>query len=225
LRRAARCCISVPGGPAPRAEGQREVTTREVDLKARYRVKARFLYAAAAGFHAPSNPIARTAMATRRSRTPRPHQKINNMNDHPIYITRDDNSKLRLLLSAALNSNSNTALQKLRDELDRAVIIDPAAIPEGVVTMDSTVAFEDLGTNEVEEYTITFPDRANVELKRLSILAPIGTALIGYQVGDVVNWSTPGGLRQLKILRVTPPGPGTSGASPLPNTLAATVAS
>ena len=147
------------------------------------------------------------------------------MNDHPIHITRDDNSILRLLLSAALNSNSNTALQKLREELDRAVIIDPAAIPAGVVTMDSTVAFEDLGTNEVEEYTITFPDRANVELKRLSILAPIGTALIGYRVGDVVNWSTPGGLRQLKILRVTPPVPETSGASSTPTTLAATVAS
>ena len=147
------------------------------------------------------------------------------MNDHPIYITRDDNSKLRLLLGAALNSNSNSALQKLREELDRAVIVDPAAIPEGVVTMDSTVAFEDLGTNEVEEYTITFPDRANVELKRLSILAPIGTALIGYRVGDVVNWSTPGGLRQLKILRVTPSVSGTSGASSTPTTLAATVAS
>jgi regulator of nucleoside diphosphate kinase len=147
------------------------------------------------------------------------------MNDHPIYITRDDNSKLRLLLSAALHSNSTTALQKLREELDRAVVIDPVAIPAGVVTMDSTVAFEDLGTNEVEEYTITFPDRANVELKRLSILAPIGTALIGYRVGDVVNWSTPGGLRQLKILRVTPATPGTSGPSALPKSLAVSVAS
>ena len=147
------------------------------------------------------------------------------MNDHPIYITRDDYSKLRLLLGAALPSSSTTTLQKLREELDRAVVIDPAAIPAGVVTMDSTVAFEDLGTNEVEEYTITFPDRANVELKRLSILAPIGTALIGYRVGDVVNWSTPGGLRQLKILRVTPAVPETSGVSVLPNSHAVPAAS
>jgi regulator of nucleoside diphosphate kinase len=69
------------------------------------------------------------------------------------------------------------------------------------------VEFEDLGTGEVEEYTITFPERANVEKKRLSILAPIGTALIGYRVGDLVSWSTPGGVRQLKIRRVNVPAP------------------
>ena len=129
------------------------------------------------------------------------------MNHTPIYITRDDYSKLRLLVTTALYSNASAALQKLREELDRAAIIDSAAIPAGVVIMDSTVEFEDLGTGEVEEYTLTFPDRANVEEKRLSILAPIGTALIGYRVGDLVRWSTPGGVRQLKIRRVTAPAP------------------
>lgn len=127
------------------------------------------------------------------------------MDQTPLTITRDDNSKLRLLLATALHSNANSALQKLRAELDRAVVIDPAAVPAGIVTMDSTVEFEDLGTGEVDAYTITFPDRANVEFKRLSILAPIGTALIGCRVGDVVRWSTPGGERQLKVRRVTPP--------------------
>jgi regulator of nucleoside diphosphate kinase len=125
------------------------------------------------------------------------------MNPTPIYITRDDHSKLRLLLATALHANGNGALQKLRTELDRAAVIDPAAIPPGVVTMESTVEFEDLGSRETEEYTITFPERANVEKKRLSILAPIGTALIGCRVGDIVNWSTPGGVRQLKVRRVT----------------------
>jgi regulator of nucleoside diphosphate kinase len=127
------------------------------------------------------------------------------MNHTPIYITRDDYSKLRLLITTALHSNATSALQKLREELDRAAVIDSAAIPAGIVTMDSTVEFEDLGTGEIEEYTITFPDRADVEKKRLSILAPIGTALIGYRVGDLVSWSTPGGVRQLKIRRVTAP--------------------
>lgn len=126
------------------------------------------------------------------------------MNHTPIYISRDDNAKLRLLLATALHSNANSALQNLRAELDRAVVIDPAAIPAGIVTMDSTVEFEDLATGEVEAYTIAFPDRANVELKRLSILAPIGTALIGCRVGDIVRWSTPGGERQLKIRQVAP---------------------
>lgn len=126
------------------------------------------------------------------------------MNHTPIYITREDNTKLRLLVATALYPQAKGSLRNLREELDRAVIIDPAAIPAGVVTMDSRVEFEDLGTGEIEEYTITFPDGANVEAKRLSILAPIGTALIGCREGDLVKWSTPGGVRQLKLRRVTP---------------------
>lgn len=133
------------------------------------------------------------------------------MNHTPIYISREDYSRLRLLVATALHSNASAALQKLREELDRAAVIDPAAFPAGVVTMDSTVEFEDLGTSEIEEYTITFPENANVERKRISILAPIGTALIGCRVGDVVKWSTPGGIRQLKVRRVTTPT-----ASPAP---------
>lgn len=127
------------------------------------------------------------------------------MNHTPIYITREDNSKLRLLLAAALYSNANGALKNLRSELDRAFIIDTDGAPAGVVTMESQVEFEDLATNEVEDYTITFPDRANVDEKRLSILSPIGTALIGCRQGDIVKWATPGGIRELKIRRVTAP--------------------
>jgi len=125
------------------------------------------------------------------------------MNHTPIYITRDDNAKLRLLLATALYSNTNMALRNLRDELDRAVIIDPAAIPAGVVAMESHVTFEDLNSGEIEEYTITFPERANIEENRISILAPIGTALIGCREGEIVKWTTPGGIRRLKIRAVT----------------------
>lgn len=127
------------------------------------------------------------------------------MNHTPIYISRDDHTKLRLLLATALHSSASAALQTLRAELDRAAVIDPAEFPADVVTMDSSVEFEDLGTGEVEEYTITFPDRADVERKRMSILAPIGTALIGCRVGDIVRWATPGGVRQLKVRRVAAP--------------------
>ena len=128
------------------------------------------------------------------------------MNNAPIYISRYDYTKLRLLLATALYSSAgNLALRNLRAELDRAVVIDPAAFPLDVVTMDSAVEFEDLATGEIEEYTVTFPERADVDAGRMSILAPIGTALIGCRVGSTVRWATPGGIRQLKIRRVTPP--------------------
>lgn len=132
------------------------------------------------------------------------------MNHTPIYISRDDYSKLRLLITTALYSDSSAALGKLRAELDRAFVVDPAAFPADVVTMNSTVEFEDLRTNEVETYTITFPENADIEQHRISILAPIGTALIGCRVGDLVKWSTPGGIRQLKVRRVTAPTPETT---------------
>ena len=142
------------------------------------------------------------------------------VNYTPIYISRADNTKLRLLLATALYSHGNGALHKLRKELDRAVIIDPAAFPSDVVTMNSTVEFEDIGTGEVDEFTMTFPERADVKRKRMSILAPIGTALIGCRVGDLVKWPTPGGIRHLKVRHVR-----VAAAEPTPSpTLPAVVA-
>jgi regulator of nucleoside diphosphate kinase len=138
------------------------------------------------------------------------------MNHTPIYISRDDNTKLRLLLATAHYSDASAALRKLGEELDRAIVIDPTAFPPDVVTMDSTVEFEDLSTGEVEDYTITFPDRADITQKRISILAPIGTALIGCRAGDIVKWFTPGGIRQLKVRRVTAPTPSAPVAAPAP---------
>jgi regulator of nucleoside diphosphate kinase len=128
-------------------------------------------------------------------------------NPNPIYLSHSDYSKLRLLVTTVLNSNANSVVRTLRDELDRAAVVEDDAMPAGVVTLESRVEFEDLTTGEVEEYTITLPERARVEEKRLSILAPIGIALIGCRAGDVVQWATPGGMRQLKIRRVSAPVP------------------
>lgn len=128
------------------------------------------------------------------------------MNHTPIYVSREDNSRLRLLIATALYSDkTNSSLRKLQAELDRAFILDPADVPLNAVTLNSTVEFEDLGTGEVEEYTITFPEKADIDRKKISILAPIGTALIGCRVGDIVKWSMPGGIRQLRVCRVTQP--------------------
>jgi Transcription elongation factor len=127
------------------------------------------------------------------------------MNYTPIYITPDDHAKLRLLVTTALYSNASEALKKLGEELDRAFVLEPEAIPPGVVAMESHVEFEDLDGGEIEAYTISFPERANFEEKRISVLAPIGTALIGCRVGDEVSWSTPGGVRRLKVRSVTSP--------------------
>lgn len=139
------------------------------------------------------------------------------MADHPIYITREDYAKLRLLLTVAPSSGRTTTLDNLRGELDRALVVDPASIPAGVVAMGSQVEIEDLATGEIEAYTLVFPERADAEAGRLSVLAPIGTALIGDREGEEVHWNTPGGVRRIRIRRVTAPGaavPEPAGAAP-----------
>lgn len=127
-----------------------------------------------------------------------------NMNTSPLYIATDVHAKLSLLL-AALDPRQNSSAQKLRLELDRAVIVDPKAIAPTVVTMGSRVEIEDLSTGEVDEYTLVYPEHADVDARRLSVLAPIGTAVIGCSQGDEMNWITPGGPRRIKLRRVVPP--------------------
>lgn len=127
------------------------------------------------------------------------------MNTSPLYITREDYTKLRLLVAHALRSRATAPLENLREELDRAVVIDRTATPPGVAVMGSTVEYEDVGSREIESYTLVFPDQADIEARRISVLAPIGTALLGSRESELVTWHTPGGVRQLRILRVSGP--------------------
>lgn len=125
-----------------------------------------------------------------------------NMNDTlpAIHLTLADYQLLsRLLAGAAPRSES---LQRLQRELARAVVLEPALIPSTVVGFDSRVRLEDCDTGEIDEYVLVAPDRADAAQKRLSVLAPVGAAVVGYRQGDEVEWPTPGGLRRLRLLQV-----------------------
>jgi len=126
------------------------------------------------------------------------------MNPTPLYITREDHALIRLLLNTVPKSGATPALERLRVELDHATLLDSAAIPPDVVTLGARVQFEDLYSGEIEEYILTLPDQADIAAGRLSILAPVGAALLGYREASIVEWPTPGGIRRLKIHRVTP---------------------
>ncbi|PTX92354.1 nucleoside diphosphate kinase regulator [Opitutus sp. ER46] len=126
------------------------------------------------------------------------------MSDTPLYLATTDHARLRQLL-ASLGSSRTATLEQLQRELDRAVVLDPAAIPPHVVVMGSTVEVEDQETGEVDTYTLVYPERADIEKGQLSVLAPIGTALIGFPRGTEIAWQTPGGTRRLLIRSVTPP--------------------
>lgn len=124
--------------------------------------------------------------------------------DRNIFITRFDKDRLEDVLSKTINFSTEDQdfLKTLRGELARATIVESKDIPSDVVTMNSTVCIEDLKTGEEETYSLVFPGYADYKENAISILAPVGTALLGYKEGDVIEWKVPGGTRRLKVKKV-----------------------
>ncbi len=122
----------------------------------------------------------------------------------PIVVTSEDLARLRLLLDSTLRRRrwEELHLRALAEELESADVVEPEQVPGDVVTMRSRVRVLDMVSGEQLTYTICYPSEANLEAGRLSVLAPVGTALLGYRVGDVVEWPVPGGVRVLKVLEL-----------------------
>ncbi|HOW60012.1 MAG TPA: nucleoside diphosphate kinase regulator [Candidatus Omnitrophota bacterium] len=126
------------------------------------------------------------------------------MGERKIYITTNDAERLRRLIRGITNPGDHERiyLKMLAEELLRAETLDPLKIPRDVVTMNSLVKFRDMNTREVFLYSIVYPADADFEKGKISVLAPIGMALLGYRVGDVVEWPVPAGMRRLKVEEV-----------------------
>ncbi len=124
-----------------------------------------------------------------------------------LHITSSDRETLRFVAAAALARKGPVAdaARNLLHELDRAAVLPAADLSADVVRLGSQVEIEDLADGSVDTYTLVLPEFANADEKRLSVLAPIGTAVLGYAEGDEIEWRTPGGLRRLRLLTVRPP--------------------
>lgn len=126
------------------------------------------------------------------------------MNPKNIVITELDRQRLMDLIVEAQSGEYRRSiyLEKLRGELDRAEVVLPQQIPDDVITMNSKVMLVDLDSNEAETYTLVYPENADTVEGRISILAPIGTAMLGYRVGDIFEWEVPAGVRKLKVDKI-----------------------
>ena len=122
--------------------------------------------------------------------------------ERDLHINELDHKRLMRLIEDALNgvTEQSNSLRSLQVELTRANVVNAEELPRDVVTMRSRVLI--MLEDEEKEITLVYPNEANLSTGKISILSPVGTAIIGYRVGDVVNWLTPGGLKRIRIKKV-----------------------
>ena len=109
-----------------------------------------------------------------------------------IYLTQNDMDRLLELVEAYPGKR----FEHLERELLRAHVVPRDEMPKDVVTMNSRVIFENETTGERREITLVYPGSADIDAGRVSVLVPIGTALLGLRVGQSIDWQLPGGERQ-----------------------------
>ncbi len=121
-----------------------------------------------------------------------------------IAITQYDFERLEKLVDRLrTRDNLATVANALEEELDRAEIVDPRAVPPDVVTMNSEATVRDVQTGDVEKLRVVFPASSAPSKGAISVLAPLGLALLGAHAGDEVTWDVPGGTRRLVVESVT----------------------
>jgi regulator of nucleoside diphosphate kinase len=120
----------------------------------------------------------------------------------PITLRGIDFDRLELLVAAAADKFPETT-EFLEREMARAHIVPNDAAPSGVVAMDSRVEFRDNGSGQIRTVTLVYPEQADFAAGRISVLSPVGAALLGLSAGQSIDWQPPsGGARSLTVLRV-----------------------
>jgi regulator of nucleoside diphosphate kinase len=118
-----------------------------------------------------------------------------------IIINKLDYIRIKQWISNAkqTKSVSNAEAEKLLIELENAKITEPEKIPSNVVTMNSVVKLTFLNNQKQVCFQLVYPNEANLQENKISIFSPVATALIGYSVGDIIEWIVPAGLTKIRI--------------------------
>jgi regulator of nucleoside diphosphate kinase len=123
------------------------------------------------------------------------------MNPTPrIILSRKDHDRLQRLLEQQGDGRNATLVERLDQELARAEVVEQ--VPAEVVAMNSTVLYEEEETGARREVRLCYPRDARSDAGCISVLAPIGSALLGLSVGQSIEWQVPSGRRRLRVLAV-----------------------
>ena len=122
-----------------------------------------------------------------------------------ITLSRIDAERLERMLDSLVGRSFPGRLE-LEDEIARAHVVEPAQVPPTVVTMNSSVRFKVESSDTEFSLTLVYPAEADGSNDKISILAPVGSALLGLKEGDEIAWPAPGGgTIDVKIIEVTYP--------------------
>ena len=126
------------------------------------------------------------------------------MRKRKIYVTEKDLQRLKSLIknTVATSDNMRRDIKKLKYELDCAKIVTSTKIPPNVITMNSIVCIIDSDTGKEVTWRLVYPKDANIDQGRISILAPLGMAILGYFEGDTIEWAVPSGRVNLTVKSV-----------------------
>lgn len=122
-----------------------------------------------------------------------------------IILTEIDHSRLSKVMDVSTSFGDGKAgacVRELNADLQTAQIVEPEDVPADVVTMNSRVVVRDLATKDEEEWILCFPNNADIYESRLSVLAPMGVALLGTKVGDTIEWDTPAGTARAEVISI-----------------------
>ncbi len=122
---------------------------------------------------------------------------------HKIIITELDNQRLNKIIDDVVQHDSNEKkhIQMLKNELSHAKIVAPDEIPNNIITMNSKFLLS-IGDTDEELYSLVYPEQADIANNNISIMAPIGTAILGYKEGDTIEWQVPDGKIKIKVIKI-----------------------
>ncbi len=122
-----------------------------------------------------------------------------------ILLTERDLERLKKLVDHEREFGKAGETKEMKDlqmELERAQVVSPEDIPAGTITMNAKFLLKHLDSEELTEYSLVYPEDADFFENKISIMAPIGTAMLGYQEGDEVDWQVPAGTVRLRVEKV-----------------------
>ncbi|HEY8400356.1 MAG TPA: GreA/GreB family elongation factor [Cytophagaceae bacterium] len=119
-----------------------------------------------------------------------------------IILSKADYVLLSTYIKNHSAAFSQYSLKKLAVELQSAKIVEEDKLPKDVVRLNSEVRIVDVEQKKDMTLKLVLPSEANVKENKISIVAPLSTALIGYSKGDIIEWEVPSGTKRFKILEV-----------------------